>query len=242
MGEVEGIEPRQRVFIGDVHGCADELEELLELIDVYPQRHEVWFVGDLVNGGPRSAAVVRRAMSLGAGAVSGNHDLHALACAAGSRAARPRDNLVDLLAADDRTTLLQWLRSQPMLRLWPDIVLVHAGLHPGWHDLEALSIGQPAETDIDFATHVRHCDIEGNRAPKQVDASLEASPPYAPWFEWYRGARTVVFGHWARRGLVMQERLRGLDTGCVYGGRLSAWIAEEDRLVSVPARRQYVST
>jgi bis(5'-nucleosyl)-tetraphosphatase (symmetrical) len=57
-----------------------------------------------------------------------------------------------------------------------------------------------------------------------------------PWDHWYDGTRTVVFGHWARRGLVSAPRMRGLDSGCVYGGPLTAWIAEEDRLVQAPGQ------
>lgn len=239
--QTDTVAPRQRVFIGDVHGCADELEDLLELIDVYPQRHELWFVGDLVNGGPHSASVVRRAMSLGADAVLGNHDLHALACATGERQVRPRDNLAELLEAADRDVLLAWLRARPLLHTWPDIVLVHAGLHPHWRDLDAMAARPYTADEADFATRVRHCDEAGGRPAKADDLGV-APPPFAPWDHWYGGDRTVVFGHWARRGLVVQSRLRGLDTSCVYGGRLTAWIAEEDRLVSVAARRAYQST
>jgi bis(5'-nucleosyl)-tetraphosphatase (symmetrical) len=63
---------------------------------------------------------------------------------------------------------------------------------------------------------------------------------FRPWFDhWQRRGdrRTVVFGHWARLGLVEKRGLRGLDTGCVWGGRLTAWIAEEDRVVSIAARK-----
>ena len=60
-------------------------------------------------------------------------------------------------------------------------------------------------------------------------------------FNNYRGRRMVVGGHWAARGLVRGERVRGLDTGCVWGGHLTAWIAEEDRFVSVPARETYLA-
>ncbi|MCA9646437.1 MAG: hypothetical protein KC492_37385, partial [Myxococcales bacterium] len=67
--------------------------------------------------------------------------------------------------------------------------------------------------------------------------------PYFPWDTHWRArpeeSRTVVFGHWARRGLVQAERTRGLDTGCVWGGQLTAWIPEEDRLVQVQARKAY---
>ena len=60
--------------------------------------------------------------------------------------------------------------------------------------------------------------------------------PFKPWDEHYRGRKTVVFGHWARRGLVHTPKVVGLDTGCVYGNVLTAWIAEEDKIVQVPGQ------
>jgi bis(5'-nucleosyl)-tetraphosphatase (symmetrical) len=83
---------------------------------------------------------------------------------------------------------------------------------------------------IAFAAEVRHCDA-GGRRPAQDDPP--PGLPFKPWDHWYGGPYTVVFGHWARRGLVAGARVRGLDTGCVYGGPLTAWIAEEDRFVQV---------
>ena len=68
--------------------------------------------------------------------------------------------------------------------------------------------------------------------------SVHFGPPYRPWDDFYRGDKRVVFGHWARRGLVVQKHCIGLDTGCVYGGQLSAWIAEEDRVVQVDGWRR----
>jgi bis(5'-nucleosyl)-tetraphosphatase (symmetrical) len=93
---------------------------------------------------------------------------------------------------------------------------------------------------VAFCTRVRHCDAEGNRPA--TDWPIPG-PPFAPWYEHWLArqgtARTVVWGHWARHGLVVRDGTRGLDTGCVWGGQLTAWIAEEDRLVHVPARRAY---
>ena len=60
-----------------------------------------------------------------------------------------------------------------------------------------------------------------------------------PWDEFYEGERRVVFGHWAQRGLVDTPKVVGLDTGCVWGGALTAWIADENRFVSVPAKQVY---
>ena len=82
----------------------------------------------------------------------------------------------------------------------------------------------------------------------QPPGSNDPQPPgsrFRPWYEHLpalaRSARTYVWGHWARRGLVEEPGLRGLDTGCVWGGRLTAWVAEEDRIVSVHAARAYAT-
>lgn len=235
-----------RVFIGDLQGCADELEDLLAALPYDADRHELYFVGDLVNRGPASARALRRVIELGADCVLGNHDLHLLAAAAGKRTLSANDTLDDVLAADDRNQLLGWLRHQPLVREWSDVVLVHAGLHPRWHDLapiaapleRRLAAGELPLDDpvLRFMTRVRYCDADGHMAPDDVTA---AGAGWQPWDHFYRGTRIVVCGHWAVRGLVTTERLRSIDTGCVWGGRLTAWIAEEDRCVSVPARTVY---
>ncbi|MEC8252458.1 MAG: hypothetical protein VX044_04540, partial [Planctomycetota bacterium] len=89
--------------------------------------------------------------------------------------------------------------------------------------------------DVDYAVNVRYCDARGARPPRDWPPP---GPPYRPWDDFYRGRKRVVFGHWARRGLVVRPRCVGLDTGCVYGGKLSAWIAEEDRVVQVDGWRR----
>lgn len=253
--------PRSRVFIGDVHGCADELQDLLSTLRYDPATQALHFVGDLVNRGPKSLQTLRDVVRLEAESVVGNHELHLLARAAGHRQRAPLDTLDELLAAPDLDALLDWIRARPVLRLWPDLVLVHAGLPPSWTDLEAEadrinSIGAVSDgsghPDVDFLVSVRCCDHQGNMIHGALATADEVSetaygtpdtaPPreaLRPWYDLYRGDRTVVFGHWADAGLVNAERLRGLDTGCVWGGRLTAWIAEEDRFVSVEAKQQY---
>ena len=231
----------RRIFVGDVQGCRSELERLLERLAFDPAADELHPVGDFVNRGPDSLGVLRLARSLGAGGVLGNHDLHALRIAAGSRRRGPRDTLDELLAAPDAGELLDWLGARPFAREWDDLVCVHAGLHPRWDRPAELLAGlDPCTRDVrsDFATRVRYCDFTGERP------SSDWPPPRAPYVPWFRHwqqraseRRTVVFGHWARLGLVREERVRGLDSGCVWGQALSAWIAEEDRFVLVPAER-----
>jgi bis(5'-nucleosyl)-tetraphosphatase (symmetrical) len=186
-------------------------------------------------------------IELGADSVLGNHDVHLLAVAAGVKRVRDTDTIDDVLAAPDRDALLSWLRRRPLIRTWDDIVLVHAGLRPEWDDPER--IARPLEAriaagelplddpDLRFLTNARHVTADG----EQVETDDPTVADSAPWDHFYLGDRIVVCGHWAARGLVVKERLRALDSGCVWGGSLTAWIAEEDRVVSVRARRTYAT-
>lgn len=120
--------------IGDVQGCFAALENLVKAIDFDSSTDRLWFVGDLVNRGPDSAAILRYVKGLGPAAVTvlGNHDLHLLAVAAGSVPLRQKDTFHDVLDAPDRDDLLTWLRRQPLLYRSDGLVLLHAGLLPQW--------------------------------------------------------------------------------------------------------------
>lgn len=239
----------RRIFIGDIQGCRGELERLLEALRFDPLADQLEPVGDFVNRGPDSAGVLRLLRGLGAGGVLGNHDVHLLRVAAGRRGLAAEDTCGDVLAADDREDLLAWLGAKPLVRVWPDVLLVHAGLHPRWSDPRAVLAGvDPLESDarVEFATRARWCDAEGRTPARSADATPPPKDgPYRPWHEHARPAGleqvTIVFGHWASQGLLVRPKLRGLDSGCVWGGELSAWIAEEDRVVQVPAERAWAS-
>jgi bis(5'-nucleosyl)-tetraphosphatase (symmetrical) len=234
----------RRVFVGDIQGCRAELERLLEAVRFDPARDRLEPVGDLVNRGPDSLGVLRLLRTLDAGGVLGNHDLHLLRCAAGRRTAGPRDTFADVLEAPEREELLAWLAARPFVRCWDDVWLVHAALHPRWSDPRRELAGlDPLESDArsDFATRVRYCAADGARPASDWPPP---PPPFVPWYEhWLARAKTdaptLVFGHWARAGLVVRPGLRALDSGCVWGRELTAWIAEEDRIVQVAAARAY---
>jgi len=233
----------RRLFIGDIQGCRVELEALLEKLAFDPAADTLEPVGDLVNRGPDSLGCLRILYSLGAKGVLGNHDLHLLHAVAGTRALRRGDTLAPVLVADDRDVLLSWLAAKPFVREWDDVRLIHAAQHPRWRDplreLSGVDPLQPTPAAL-FAVRTRYCDAEG-RVPERDDR--DPGPPFRPWHAFYRpeqhGGRTLVFGHWAAQGLFEAPHLRGLDSGCVWGGALSAWIAEEDRIVSVRARKTY---
>lgn len=238
----------RRIFVGDLQGCRAEFEDLLEAVAYDPARDTIHPVGDLVNRGPDSLGALRLCRDLGTEPVLGNHDVHLLRQWKDPKCRGKRKTLESILAADDGEVLLEWLASLPLVLGWDDVICVHAGIHPRWADpfetLSGHSLFDPGDEVVEFGVRARYCDENGN-----VPADGDWPPPglpFRPWDEFWREreneSRTVVFGHWAQRGLVELERTRGLDTGCVYGGALTAWIAEEDKIVSVPARRVWYET
>lgn len=234
----------RRIFIGDLQGCREEFEALLSRVAYDPAGDTLHPVGDLVNRGPDSVGCVRLCRDLGAEPVLGNHDVHMLRQWHDPSWRGRRTTLEVLLAAPDGEELLAWLERQPLVRGWEDVVCLHAGVHPAWGDpvewLSGRDLLDAGDTDVEFALRARHCDATG--AQPESDWPPPGGP-FLPWDHFWRTRagepRTVVFGHWARRGLVELERTRGLDTGCVYGGELTAWIPEEDRIVSVTARKRW---
>jgi bis(5'-nucleosyl)-tetraphosphatase (symmetrical) len=250
--------------IGDVQGCAAELDALLELIDFDPRRDRLWFVGDLVNRGPQSLEVLRRVMALGDAAVTvlGNHDLHLLALARTGAKLRGTDaGLQPIMAARDREQLLDWLQSRPMLHHDATLgrTMVHAGLPPQWDLALARSCARELEAalrsersgalleqmygnqpdlwhdDLDgldrlrfitnALTRLRACDETGRMLLK-VKGRLDQLPQGAvPWFR-VPGRRSagerIICGHWSAIGYSNEQDVLSLDTGCVWGGTLTA--------------------
>ncbi len=238
---------RVRWIVGDLQGCAREFELLLRTIDFDRDRDELWAAGDVVNRGPDSLATARLWQESGARGVIGDHEVYAL-CAHAGRWPRKQDTLQELYDAPDAMELLDCLRAMPLLAFLPsaghgpDAWLVHGGLHPEWKDLEALcaKLDVPHDDEwlnrreVDFATRVRCCDARGVRS--RFDREPErCPPPFSPWDHFYQGDPLVVHGHWARRGHYRGTKTLGLDSGCVYGGPLTAWCQDEDRIVQIPA-------
>jgi bis(5'-nucleosyl)-tetraphosphatase (symmetrical) len=142
-----------RIFaIGDIQGCATEFDALLRKIAFRPSRDRLWLVGDLVNRGPDSLAVLRRVMGLGSSVtcVLGNHDLHLLATVAGRRELSPADTFDDVLEAPDLSAIVDWLRHRPLLHhdRAAKRVLVHAGIPPAWTVTQARAEARDVEAQL----------------------------------------------------------------------------------------------
>lgn len=241
-----------RWVVGDVQGCAKELEELLYRIDFDRDRDELWVAGDLINRGPHTLETLRLWEWAKGRAVLGNHEVYALAVHAGAWP-RKRDTLHELFAASDAEHWFDQLAKLPVLAYLPapndnapDAWLVHAGLHPSWNNLRTvarrLEEMERMDTwfehdDIAFATRVRGCTAMGTRS-KFAGPPEQLREPYRPWDEFYQGSTLIVHGHWAWRGHYRTPKALGLDSGCVYGKTLTAWCQDEDRIVSIPSRQR----
>lgn len=139
--------------IGDIQGCCDEFEVLLDRLRFDPAHDRLWLVGDLVNRGPRSLDVLRKVKALGDAAIMvlGNHDLHLLAVAfAPGEKLKATDTLTQVLTAPDRDELLDWLRRQPVLHHDSHLgyTMLHAGLPPQWNLATAQSCAQELEAAL----------------------------------------------------------------------------------------------
>lgn len=207
------------IVIGDIHGCFDELQDLLSLVKLR-RNDRVVAVGDLIVKGEKNREVLDLFINDARfSSVIGNHD----------RALRQywRGEPVSLTKAQEaarveleshRRRYFKYLRSLPYMIDLGSYLVVHAGLRPG------VPLDRQMAADL---TQLRTMGANPSRR-KGV-----------PWYAVYRGEKIVLFGHWPgskpRRG----RRAIGLDTGCVYGGRLTALVIESEQLLSVPARRTY---
>jgi bis(5'-nucleosyl)-tetraphosphatase (symmetrical) len=249
--------------IGDVQGCANALDALLDRIAFSRDTDRLWLAGDLVNRGPHSLRVLRTIMSLGDSVVTvlGNHDLHFLATAASVRPLRAQDTLAPILAADDRDMLIDWLRQRPLLH--HDVAslraLVHAGIPPGWtltdaeraaHEIEQmlraaswresledmygdaprqwrpdLSAAHRRRFGINALTRMRFCAPDGSLDFEHTGPPGSQPESLVPWFDHPLRATAsvhIVFGHWAALGLLQRQDITATDSGCVWGGALTA--------------------
>lgn len=252
-------------LIGDLQGCDDALQRLLEKIAYSPSRDTLYLLGDLVNRGPASDSVLRRLMGYGDSArcLLGNHDLHLLATAFGVRKLSRKDTLQCILQAPDRHTLLEWLRHQnlALLEHWggQPLLMVHAGVLPSWSAEKTIQLAQEVEgvlrsdsvaeffasmygnfpdswseelrgaerlrVIVNALTRMRLCTSEG-QMEFAFSAGLDTVPAdFLPWFD-VPGRQTegitVAFGHWSTLGWLDRLDALSLDTGCVWGGCLSA--------------------
>ncbi len=263
-------------LIGDIQGCDAALGRLLHTLDFSPSRDTVYLLGDLVNRGPASAAVLRRVQALGASArcVLGNHDLSLLAVAEGFGSPRSGDTMDEVLQAPDRAAMLDWLRHQRLAIYAHGLLMVHAGVLPAWDLAQVLTLAGEVESQlqgpdlhgflatlfgnrpdrwsdslqgpdrwrvvVNALTRIRFCTPEGVMEMKTSGPPDQAPTGHLPWFD-LPGRRTadltIACGHWSALGVLRRPDLLALDSGCVWGGCLSALrlgaLRADDELIQV---------
>ena len=238
----------QRIFVGDVQGCADELGDLVGRARAsFGRDFELWLVGDVVNRGPANLRVLEQVRALQdegrARVVIGNHELSMLRVAFGQRPIAFDDTFQDVLEATDADVWLEWVRRLPLVESGvlgtQRFAMLHASVAPGW-SLE------------DLVAHARRVEARLRESRSEAERLLAARPkddpdadvlarltrarsvddhgrwssrePARPADAWHRRWAAhdpdygVVYGHWATQGLHVARNLRGLDTGCVYHG------------------------
>jgi bis(5'-nucleosyl)-tetraphosphatase (symmetrical) len=264
--------------IGDVQGCYDDLQRLLAKLGFDRDSDRLWFVGDLVNRGPQSLQTLRFVHGLGDRAVTvlGNHDLHLVAMAHGTRMDRDDHTLDDILKAPDCMALVEWLCNRPLLHHDAALgyTLVHAGLPPQWDLAQASRCAREVEQvlrgpqrsafieqmygnrptqwsddlqgydrlrfAINCFTRLRYCDADGVLDLKSKGPPGTQPSRYLPWFEVPgRASRdlNIVFGHWSTLGDRASPGVYPTDTGCLWGGALTALRLDgAPRYIRLPCR------
>ena len=239
----------QRIFVGDVQGCSEELGELLGRAEErFGDGTEYFVVGDLVNRGPGSLSALRQIRDLDARRpgrvhyVLGNHEVSLLRCWLGLRAVSPYDSFQDVLDAPDVDEWMEWLRARPMAasgRLGEQsFAVVHAGVHPAWSLSDLLDAARAVEAQLrgpleelrrylggpfaprdDVLGRLTRCRSVGDEGEWSSDEPADGLRAWHAAWSERGHDYGVVYGHWAMQGLHVASGLRGLDTGCVHHGR-----------------------
>ena len=209
------------IVVGDLHGCYDELLDLLDKVS-FGSEDRLICVGDLITKGPKNREVLDRFMSDPQfAAVIGNHDLALRRRLNGEKfKLKPSQKPTHKELKKDKERYVPFLNQLPFTIDLGTHLVVHAGLRPG---LELYS-----QTTEDM-TELRSLGED------------RASRKGPPWYDVYDGEKIVLFGHWPAAEPRRGKKAIGLDTGCVYGGQLTAYIVETGELTSVPARQAYDS-
>jgi hypothetical protein len=207
------------IVIGDIHGCYDELNELLNKLALLPE-DRVIAVGDLTVKGPKNRAVLDLFLTDPRfSSVIGNQDLALVRHWRGENSklkSAQAKAFTELKTDDDR--YLRYLASLPLMINLDSHVVVHAGLRPG------IALDEQSADDL---TELR--TLGNDRTSREG----------TPWYEVYEGPTTAFFGHWPASKPRVAKCAIGLDTGCVYGGQLTAYVIETSDFVSVDAAAAY---
>ena len=203
-------------IVGDVHGCFDECLQLLKKAKVDLNHHRLIFIGDLINKGPHSLKMLEWIEQHKTEQVIGNHELKFI------RLIEEKADLpASLLPLKERADhWVQFIKSWPHFIEEEDFLVIHAGVLPGFH---------PKDCALSDIVNIRYWNNEKKERSSSSDKNSK------PWHDYYTGKKLIIYGHWARQGLLKKKNSIGLDSGCVYGHKLSGLCLPSRKIIQVPS-------
>lgn len=248
--------------IGDLQGCLTSLENLLKLIN-FKQSDQLIFLGDLVNRGRYSLESLRFIKKINADVVLGNHDLHTIGVYYGIRKATLSDTIQNVIQSPDSDSLINWLKSKPLFLKKYDHIFVHAGINPLWsinqcmnyNEKVSIALIKSPETTlkrifnknvknnkipfeqlvVNFFTRVRYLNENCELFFKYTNYPNCSSYEIYPWYKLVKKnlLYPLIFGHWSQLGLNFFNNFICLDSGCVWGGKLTALRIDDYKIFQV---------
>lgn len=223
------------ILIGDVHGCYMELVELLSIVNASHKSDRIIFLGDLVHKGPMSAEVLNLVYENQWEVILGNHDDFFLNALQGKN--KPYQEYSDILPRlkMKKEKLMQWYLNCPLIVEGKDWLAVHGGIDP-----EGIVLKEP---DREILMNLRYWHTKENK-PVHASGHTGIKSSWVPWYECLNTEiflkKRIFYGHWAKISVQIHGngKIIGLDTGCCYGGKLSGYIVEENKLVQVESKQK----
>ena len=204
-------------FVGDVHGCFSTLKLLLKKAQYKPNLHRLILLGDLINKGPDSFAVLSWVRENKITALLGNHELKFIQTVETNQPLSDSLQKLKQSMGQDLENWLSYLKSWPVFIEEETFIALHGGLVPGEH---------PKQSKTTHLVNIRYW----NKKTKEISDN----PAHPAWHDLYTGSKLVVYAHWARQGLTIKPNSIGLDTGCVYGEKLTGLWLPDRKIVQTP--------
>lgn len=221
---------KRTLIIGDIHGCLVELKELVSIFS--PKDGDVIIsVGDVIGKGYNPSGCIEYLESINAVTILGNHeywylkyfpfDDDSIQRAISDNSKKFKKHIL-LFESYNLEKYYDWMKQLPLFYETKDFIVLHGGFDP------RVNLKDNSIHDVVSMREIYIAEAEDNDNKKKV-----------PWFDLYKGEKHIFFGHWAKMGFYHSDRVTCLDTGCVYGKKLTGYIVEENKFIEVQAKSVY---